>query len=104
MLRARASCARAAFSERSAQRAPRGIPFAERPEYRGAAWNPATHYDTTPRQEHRPQTEPREGESFVLHAVQQESHDEVVRGSTFNADAGAFDVPGRTAAAFVEER
>lgn len=41
--------------------------------------------------------------SFELHPVQQLSYDDVVKGSRFDATAGAFEVPGRTAAVFVEE-
>ena len=44
-----------------------------------------------------------EERSFELHPVQQLSYDEVVKGSRFDSAVGAFEVPGRTAAVFVEE-
>ncbi len=40
------------------------------------------------------------GKDFALHSVQQESMDERVRGSRFDATSGAFTVPGRTTAVF----
>ena len=37
---------------------------------------------------------------FVLHSIQQESSDELVRGSNFDSANGAFTIPGRTTAVF----
>jgi pullulanase len=43
-----------------------------------------------------------EGGAFELHPVQKESHDELVKRSSFDAGEGSFTVPARTAAVFVE--
>ncbi|SPT53708.1 Pullulanase precursor [Actinomyces bovis] len=45
-----------------------------------------------------------EGGAFALHAVQAGGADEVVKGSGFEAASGAFTVPARTAAVFVEKQ
>jgi pullulanase-type alpha-1,6-glucosidase len=42
------------------------------------------------------------GGSFELHPVQADSYDAVVREASFDAGEGAFTVPGRTAAVFVQ--
>jgi pullulanase len=42
------------------------------------------------------------GAAFALHPVQQTSHDEVVKGSTFDAAKGEFSIPARTAAVFLQ--
>jgi hypothetical protein len=45
-----------------------------------------------------------QGHLLSLHPVQVLSHDPVARTSAFNASSGAFVVPARTAAVFVEAR
>jgi pullulanase-type alpha-1,6-glucosidase len=44
------------------------------------------------------------GTAFELHPVHQASHDEVVRGAAFDGGEGAFTIPARTAAVFVQPR
>jgi hypothetical protein len=40
------------------------------------------------------------GKDLVLNSVQQASHDELVRNSTFDSAGGSFTIPGRTTAVF----
>ncbi len=43
------------------------------------------------------------GANLILHPVQMDSVDEVVRTSAFDSATGTFSIPGRTAAVFIEE-
>lgn len=42
------------------------------------------------------------GQQFALHPVQADGNDPVVKRATFNPATGAFTVPGRTVAVFVQ--